>query len=205
MHGQGVSTTPSAIVLASQTAIVPTAIVTAIADLPALEVSAPEPLPEPEHTPNATSIYAQSPSAMHYQGMTTMPSAIVSTNQTVIAPTGIVMPIDDPALEPPAPKQLAQLERIPDAESTYTLPFSAPATLDNVASLCNDLLKVVHGASDGFPLLKSALIEVFEIWNRCEVRILLLGKALSLPDFIFRQVPKLKMGSKGSRARSRRS
>jgi len=114
-HGQGVSTTTSVIELASQTAIVPTAIVTPIADLPALEVSAPEPLPEPEHAPNATSTYAQSASAMHDQGITTIPSAVVPTNQTVIASTPIAMhAADDPALEAPAPKQFPQLERTRD-------------------------------------------------------------------------------------------
>jgi len=169
-HGQGVSTTPSAIGLESQTAIVPTATVTPIADLPALEVSAPEPLPEPEHAPNATSTYAQSPSAVRDQGITTMSSAIVPTNQAAIAPTTIaVHAVDDPALEAPVPKQLPQLERTRDGDSTYAQPLSAPPKLDNVASVCNDLLTIVHGASDAFPPLKSTLIEVLEIWNQCEV------------------------------------
>ena len=80
---------------------------------------------------------------------------------------------DDPALEAPAPKQLPQLGRTRDGASAYES-LSVPSRLDNVASVCNDLLTVVHGASDAFPPLKSALIEVLEIWNQCEVRRLLL-------------------------------
>jgi len=207
-HGQGVSTTPSVIGLASQTAIVPTAIVTPIADLPALGVSAPEPLPEPEHTPNATSTYAQSPSAMHDQGITTMPSAIVPTSQTTIAPTAIaVHAADDPALEAPAPKQLPQPERTRDGASAYAQPepLSVTSRLNNVASVCNDLLTVVHGASDAFPLLKSALIEVLEIWNQCEVRRLLLQGFILRSDCTFRLLRKPRLGWESSRARSRRS
>jgi len=106
-----------------------------------------------------------------------MPSATVPTSQTMIAPTAIaVHAADDPALEAPAPEQLPQPERTRDGASAYAQPepLSVTSRLDNVASVCNDLLTVVHGASNAFPPLKSALIEVLEIWNQCEVRRLLL-------------------------------
>jgi len=110
-----------------------------------------------------------------------MPSAIVPTSQTMIAPTAIaVHAADDPALEAPVPKQLPQPERTRDGASAYAQPepLSVTSRLDSVASVCNDLLTVVHGASDAFPQLKSALIEILEIWNQCEVRCRLLGDFL---------------------------
>jgi len=205
-HDQGMSSTPSAIVLASQTAITSIAVDTLGTGVPAPEAPAPQSSPQPEHTSGAASTYAQPPSAMDDHDISTVPSAIVATNQTVIAPTAIAMhAADDPGRKAPGPKKLTQLERTRDGASAYAQPLSVTPRLDKVASVCNDLLTVVHGASDAFPPLKSALIEVLEIWNQCEVRRSLLQDLLLQFNCTFRLLRKLKMGWESSRASSRRS
>jgi len=169
-HGQGMSTTPSAILLASQTAITSTAVDTLGTGVPALEAPAPESSQQPGHTPGAASTYAQPPSATDSQGIPTAPSAMVFASQTAIAPTAIATP----AAEAPAPEPLRQPGHAPDAVSTSAQPSSVTSKRATMTSVCNDLLTVVHGASDAFRPLKSTLVEILEIWNRCEVRNLLL-------------------------------
>jgi len=170
-HDQGNSSTPSVIVPASQTAIGPTAVDPPGADVPALEAPAPESSPQPGHTPGAASTYTQPPSPTDNQGISTAPSAIDFASQTAIVSTAIATPrADVPAVEAPTPEPPRQPGHTPDVLSTSAQPpsvISMPATM---SSVCNELLTVLHGASDAFPPLKSALVEILESWNRCEVR-----------------------------------
>jgi len=122
-------------------------------------------------TPARSPRSSQEPSATHDQGVSTTPSAIVLASQTAIVPAAIVTKIADlPALEVSAPEPSPQPERTPDAASTYERPPPVPPKLDTVVSVCDPLLTIMHGASDAFPPLKSELVEILEIWNRCEVR-----------------------------------
>jgi len=125
-------------------------------------------------TPARSSRSSQEPSATHDQGISTTSDAIVLASQTAITPTAVdTIGADVPALEAPAPGSAPQPEHAPHAASTYAQPPSVTPKFNYVASVCNELLTVVHGGSGAFPPLKSALVEILEIWNRCEVRTLL--------------------------------
>jgi len=134
-------------------------------------------------TPARSPRSSQEPSATHGQGVSTTPSAIMLASQTAIVPTAVDTPgADIPALEAPAPTPSPQPERTTDAAPIYEKPHIAHPKLDIVPSVCDPLLTVVHGASDTFPLLKSALVEILEIWKQCEVRHLLLQHVFSRSD-----------------------
>jgi len=60
-HEQGMPITSSATFPTSQTEVVPETSTMPSADVPALEAPAPEPSPQPEHTPNSGTVYTQQP------------------------------------------------------------------------------------------------------------------------------------------------
>jgi len=157
-------------------------------------------------TPARSPRTSQEPSGTHGQGMSTTSGVIVLASQTVIIPTAVDTPgADVPALEGPAPGSSPQPERTPYTASTYEGPLPAPPRPDNVASVCDPLLTVMHGASDAFPLLKLALVEILEIWKQCEVRRLLPRNLFPRSDYNSRRLPRLNMGSRSSRASSKPS
>jgi len=101
----------------------------------------------------------------------TTSTAIVGASQTAIAPAAIATASEDvPALQMSAPEPSPQPKHTPDSAATYAQPPSATSKLATMASVCNDLFTVVHGASDAFPPLKSALGGILEVWKQCEVR-----------------------------------
>jgi len=122
-------------------------------------------------TPARSPRSSQEPSGTRSQGMSSTTSAIALAIQAAITSTAVDTPgADVSALEVPAPGSSSQPEHAPHAASTYAQPLSVTPKSDNVESVCNDLLTVMHGASDAFPLLKWALVEILEIWRQCEVR-----------------------------------
>jgi len=122
-------------------------------------------------TPARSPRSSQEPTAPPGHRISNTPSVIVQASQTAIAPTAIAtMSTDIPALEASAPEPSPQSEHTPDSAATYAQPPSVTSKLATMASVCNDLFTVVHGASDAFPPLKSALGGILEIWKQCEVR-----------------------------------
>jgi len=159
-------------------------------------------------TPARSPRSSQEPSATYDQGISSTPSAIGLASQTVITPTAVDTPgADVPALEAPAPapEPSPQPQLTSDTASTYEKPLPAPPKLDDVASVCDPLLTVMHSASDAFPLLKLALVEILEIWKQCEVRRLLPRNLFPRSDCNSRRLPRLKLGSRSSRASSKPS
>jgi len=67
-----------------------------------------------------------------------------------------------------APAHLPALH--PEVTPAYTQPPASPSTLAIFGSVCNDLLTIVHSATDAFPPLQSALGAILEFWKQCEVR-----------------------------------
>ena len=124
----------------------------------------------PAHSPRNS----QDPASAVDREIPTTSTAIVRASQTAIAPTAIDAPSADvPVLEVSAPEPSHQPKHAPDPLTTYAQPPSTTSKLATMASICNDLFTVVHGASDAFPPLKSALGGILEIWKQCEVRHLL--------------------------------
>jgi len=154
-------------------------------------------------TPARSPRSSQEPAATLEHDIPTTSNAIVCVSQTAIAPAAITAPTADvPALQVSPPEPSPQPKHTPDSAATYAQPPSATSKLATMASVCNDLFTVVHGASDAFPPLKSALGGILEVWKQCEVRYL-------LPQFVqlcsqcgFRGPPRLKTSSESSRASS---
>jgi len=135
---------------------------------------------QPPSRPSTPATPARSPRNSHDPAATldhetqTTSSAIVFVSQTAIAPTAIATPSADvPAREVSALEPSPQPISTQDSAAKYAQPPSATSKLATLASVCNDLFTVVHGASDAFPPLKSALGGILEIWKQCEVRHLL--------------------------------
>jgi len=122
-------------------------------------------------TPARSPRSSQEPAATLEHDIPTTSSGIVGASQTEIAPTAIATPSADvPELDVSAPKPSLQPNFTQAPATTYAQPPSATSKLATMASICNDLFMVVHGASDAFPPLKSALGGILEIWKQCEVR-----------------------------------
>ena len=125
-------------------------------------------------TPAPSPRNSQDPASAVDREIPTTSSAIVPVSQTAIALTAIDAPSADvPSLEVSASEPSHQPKHAPDPLTTYAQPPSTTSRLATMASICNDLVTVVHGASDAFPPLKSALGGILEIWKQCEVRLLL--------------------------------
>ena len=125
-------------------------------------------------TPARSSRSSQEPVATLEHEITTTSTATVRVSQTAIAPAAITVPTADvPARDVSAPEPSPQPKQTQDSAATYAQPSSVTSKLATMASVCNDLFTVVHGASDAFPPLKSALGGILEIWKQCEVRYML--------------------------------
>jgi len=98
-------------------------------------------------------------------------------------------------LEVPAHDPSPPTDTIRNSVAPYAQTPSSPSKLATTGSICNDLLTVVHGASDAFPPLKSALGGILEIWKQCEVCSLSLYDVFLLSDCNFRGPPKLMTSS----------
>ena len=154
-------------------------------------------------TPARSPRSSQEPAATLEHEIPITSTAIVRVSETAIAPTAIATASADvPALQVSAPEPSPQPKHTPDSAATYAQPPSATSKLATMASVCNDLFTVVHGASDAFPPLKSALGGILEIWKQCEVCHLLHYSALSRSDSRFRGPPRPKTSSEISRANS---
>jgi len=114
--------------------------------------------------------------------------ATVQTPSAVASPETLELKVPVHELSPVA-------DTIPYAPEPYAQAPSSHSKLATAGSVCNDLLTVVHSASDAFPPLKSALGGILEIWKQCEVCDLLLHDALLLSDCYFREPPKLMTSS----------
>jgi len=109
------------------------------------------------------------------------------------------------ALITPARSHRSSLEpaaTLDDGISTTSSAISKTLKRETLASVCNDLLTVVHGASDAFPPLKSALGGILEIWKQCEVRYLLRQGVFLYSYCSFREPPRLNSSLESSRASS---
>ena len=103
----------------------------------------------------------------------------------------------------PAHYPTSRPERSPDAAGGYAQPPSSHSKPETLGSFCNDLLTIVHSASDVFPPLKSAIGGVLEVWKQCEVRRELSYPAVFTPDHEFSVPPGPKKSSQNSRASSK--
>jgi len=151
--------------------------------------------------PEPTRRSSQEPATTNDRGISTAPSAIVLESQAGNAPDANTMPSDDaPALEAPKPEPSPQPKQTSNVSATDTQQTFEPPVPASMASACDDLLMVVRGAPDRYPLLKSALGGILEIWKECDVRHQLLYNVFSLFDWRFRFLQRPKTSLKGSKA-----
>jgi len=133
----------------------------------------------------------------HERGTSTVSPTVVDASQpaTVQTPSAAASP-DTHGLEVPAHDLSPPAETKPYTPEPYAQPPSSHSNLAMVGSICNDLLTVVHGASDAFPPLKSALRGILEIWKQCEVCHMPPSDVFLLSDCDFREPLKLMTSSK---------
>jgi len=140
--------------------------------------------PSRESVPTST---AQSPRdsqdapTTHERGTSAVSRTAVDDSQPVIAqtPSAAASP-ETLELEVPVHDPSPAADTIPYAPEPYAQAPSSHSKLATAGSVCNDLLTVVHGASDACPPLKSALGGILEIWKQCEVCVLSLHDAFLL-------------------------
>jgi len=131
---------------------------------------------------------SQDASSDHERESSAVPPTAVDASQ----PAVVQIPSDATSAETrgrevPAHEPSPPTDTIPHSAPAYTQPPSSHSKLVTAGSICNDLLTVVHGASDAFPPLKSALGGILEIWKQCEVCNLSLHDVSSLSDCNFRE------------------
>jgi len=165
--------------------------------------------PSRQSVPTST---AQSPQdsqdalSTHERGTSAMSPTVADAGQpaAIQTPSAAASP-ETRGLEVPVHEPSPVADTTPYSPVAYAQPPSSHSKLAMTGSVCNDLLTVVHGASDAFPPLKSALGGILEIWKQCEVCDLSLHDVLPLSNHNFREQPKLMTSSESSRASSRRS
>ena len=140
---------------------------------------------------------SQDASSAHERGTSTISSTAADASQPAIAqtPSAATSP-DTRGLEVPAHDPSPPADTISYAAAAYAQPPSSHSKIATAGSICNDLLTVVHGASDAFPPLKSALGGILEIWKQCEVCHMSPYDVFPLSDCDFRELLKLMTSSK---------
>jgi len=139
---------------------------------------------------------SQDASSAHERGTPAVSPTAADASQSAVAqtPSAATSP-DTHGLEVPAHDPSPPAGTATYTPAAYAQPPSSHSNLATAGSICNDLLTVVHGASDAFPPLKSALGGILEIWKQCEVCDPSLHDLSSLSNCSFRELPRLKKSS----------
>ena len=143
-------------------------------------------------SPAQSSRGSPEPTSAHDQAISATPSAIVHADQLKIAPTqSTTLGSDDRGHKEPSQASSPRSEDTP----IYAQPPSSHSILAMTGSVLNDLVTVVHAASDVLPPLKSALGGILEAWKQYEVGHSPVYDGVTFVDYNFSELLRLKKSS----------